>query len=184
MIIADTPRLFIRQFHLFDQTALEAVFCDPEVMRYGPGVQSREWIAAWLRDCLDCYFRKYGFGPWAVVAKSTREVIGYCGLFVYPDIAGKTEIEIGYRLGRACWGHGYATEAAAAVRDYSFNVLSLARLVALIDPHNKPSRRVAEKLGMRDEREVMLPGYTYPDHLYALARPGSRALSAERSDHS
>lgn len=170
MIIAETRRLILRQFHVFDQAAMEAVFGDPEVMRYGPGVQSKEWVANWLLDCLDSYHHKYGFGPWAVVAKSTREVIGYCGLFYYPDIANQPEIEVGYRLARTFWGCGYATEAAISVRDYSFNVLALTRLVALIDPQNKASIRVAEKLGMRYEREVMLPDYTYPDHLYAMAR--------------
>ena len=66
------------------------------------------------------------------------------------------------------WGKGYATEAAGAVRDYGLGVLGRRRLVAIIDPQNAASIRVAEKIGMHFEKEVMLEGYTYPDHLYAL----------------
>jgi RimJ/RimL family protein N-acetyltransferase len=95
-------------------------------------------------------------------------VIGYCGLFAFPDINGRPEIEIGYRLERAAWGNGYATEAACAVRDYAFAILQIPRLIALIDPANVASIRVAEKIGMRYEQEVLLPGYTHPDHVYVV----------------
>lgn len=170
MIVLETQRLLLRQFHSFDQPALQAIFGDPEVMRYGPGVQTAEWIAAWLRDTLDGY-QRLGFGPWAVVDKATSSLIGYCGLFYYPDLAGQPEVEIGYRLARPAWGKGCATEAAQAVRDYAFNVLTLERLVALIDPDNTASLRVAEKIGMQYEQDVMLEGYTYPDRLYTLQKP-------------
>jgi hypothetical protein len=95
-------------------------------------------------------------------------VIGYCGLFYFPDIDGQPEIEIGYRLARSAWGHGYATEAALSVRDFAVTTLGIKRLIAMIDPSNLASIRVAEKLGMRYEKEVMLEGYTHPDHIYAM----------------
>jgi len=95
-------------------------------------------------------------------------VIGYCGLFFFPDIEGQAEVEIGYRLARSVWGKGYATEAAKAVRDYAFNVLRLERLIAMIDPSNIASIRVAEKIGMHYEKEVMFEGYTHPDHVYVI----------------
>ena len=106
--------------------------------------------------------------------KNSRVVIGYCGLFYFPAIAEQPEIEIGYRLARPFWGHGYATEAVAAVRDYGFSVLCLPRLIALIDPQNVASIRVAENAGMRYEREVMLEGYSHPDHVYSIMNPVRR----------
>jgi [ribosomal protein S5]-alanine N-acetyltransferase len=109
-----------------------------------------------------------GFGPYAVMKKDSPELIGYCGLFLFPEIDGYSEVEIGYRLGRATWGNGYATEAAAAVRDFALHDLHLQRLIALIDPDNSASLRVAQKLGMQYEKDVMLEGYDHPDHLYAL----------------
>ena len=49
-------------------------------MRFGPGPQSREWVQRWLLGCLEDYYRKWGFGLWAVVHKPDRRVIGFCGL--------------------------------------------------------------------------------------------------------
>jgi RimJ/RimL family protein N-acetyltransferase len=89
-----------------------------------------------------------------------------------PDVAGRQEVEIGYRLARSAWRQGYATEAARAVRDYAFFTLGIRRLIALIDPENLASVRVAEKIGMRYEKEVMLEGYEHPDHVYVVRREG------------
>ena len=97
--------------------------------------------------------------------------MGYAGLFHFPDIAGRPEIEVGYRLARSHWGQGFATEAVTAIREYAFGVLRMPRLIALIDPQNTASIRVAEKVGMHYEREVMLEGYTHPDHLYSIRNP-------------
>lgn len=168
--IVETPRLILRKFREIDQTALQSIFGDAEVMQHGPGLQTAEWIGAWLRDCLVGYARR-GYGPWAVVEKGSGLVVGYCGYSDFPDIAGRPEVELGYRLTRATWGQGYATEAASAVRDYAWGTLALRRLVALIDPQNTASIRVAEKIGMRYERDVMLAGYTYPDRLYSVEKP-------------
>ena len=169
MVILKTERLILRQFHIVDGDPLDHVFGDPEVMRFGPGVQTQSWVRDWLRDCLKNY-QQLGFGPWAVVEKSSRTVIGYSGLFHFPDIDGQPEIEVGYRLARSAWGQGFATEAVSEIRDYSFNILCLPRLIALIDPQNAASIRVAEKAGMRYEKDVMLEGYTYPDHLYVIEK--------------
>jgi RimJ/RimL family protein N-acetyltransferase len=142
------------------------IFCDAEVMRFSDGVKTREWVDTWLRACQELY-QSWGYGPYAVVENDSQAVIGYCGLFFFPDIDGKAEVEIGYRLARAVWGKGYATEAAKAVHDYAFTLLGIKRLIAIIDPSNLASIRVAKKIGMLYEKEVMLPGYTYPDHIYA-----------------
>jgi len=167
--LAETQRLLMRQFAASDLTAMTHVFGDAEVMRYGDGPQSPEWIRGWLRRCMESYARR-GYGPWAAVEKVRGEVIGYCGLFYFPDVNGRAEIEIGYRLARAHWGQGYATEAVTAVRDYAFAALEMPRLIALIDPANTTSIRVAEKAGMRYEADVMFEGYSHPDWVYAISR--------------
>ena len=169
MILRESARLFLRHFHVADLDAMAELFGDPEVMRFGPGPQSRDWVRAWLRGCLEDYYQKWGFGLWAVVHKADSRVIGYCGLTSFADIAGQPEIEIGYRLRRGYWGQGLATEAARAVRDYSFGILILLRLVSLINPHNTASTRVAEKTGLRYEKDVTFQGK--PAQLYAIQRP-------------
>ena len=166
--IATTERLTLRHFHLLDAEPMYQVFGDPEVMRFGDGVRTIEWVQDWLRTCLERYYQTWGFGPYAVVEKHSQNLIGYCGLFYFPDINGQPEVEIGYRLARAAWGQGYATEAAHAVRDFAFQTLGIKRLIAIIDPANAASIRVAEKIGMHYEKDVMLEGYDHPDHVYGI----------------
>lgn len=166
--IATTERLTLRHFHILDLEPMLQVFGDPEVMRFGNGVQTKEWVQVWLRTCLERYYQTWGFGPYAVLEKQSQDVVGYCGLFYFPDINGKPEVEIGYRLARSAWGKGYATEAALSVRDYAFQLLGIRRLIAMIDPSNVASVRVAEKIGMHYEQDVMLEGYTHPDHIYVI----------------
>ena len=167
-IVVETDRLVVRLFHLSDEEAMNRIFGDPEVMHFGNGVQTPEWVHDWLCRCLENYRQKSGIGPWAVVEKSSEEVVGYCGLFHFPDVCGHPETEIGYRLARPYWGRGYATEAARAVLNYTFNILCLPRLISIIDPLNARSIRVAEKLGMQYEKDVMFEGYTHPDRVYAI----------------
>lgn len=148
------------------------VFGDAEVMRFGQGVQTKEWVQAWLHTCLEHYYQDWGFGPYAVVEWDRGEVIGYCGLFFFPDVNGQSEVEVGYRLARSAWGQGYASEAARAVCNYAFDTLGIKRLITMIDPANVASIRVAEKIGMRYEKEVSFEGYTHPDHVYVITAEG------------
>ena len=90
---------------------------------------------------------------WAAIEKQQNRFVGQVGL-VAQEIGGETELEVGYLLLRSCWGNGYATEAARACCDYGFRELGAERLISLIDPRNEPSQRVAERLGMRFEREI------------------------------
>jgi RimJ/RimL family protein N-acetyltransferase len=179
--VAITERLALRHFHILDAEPIYQVFGDPEVMRFSDGVQTKEWVDNWLRSCLERYYRTWGFGPYAVVQKSNQHVIGYCGLFFFPDINGQPEVEIGYRLARSAWGLGYATEAARAVRDIAFHTLGIKRLIAIIDPSNLASIHVAEKIGMHYESEIMLEGYTHPDHVYVLMRKDHNPSETEPS---
>lgn len=163
-----TRRLLLREVDNGDQAALCRLFGDAEVMRFGDGPQGAAWVAAWV-DAARRSYAERGYGPFAVVERGRGAVVGYCGLFFFAALNGRPEVELGYRLERAAWGRGLATEAAVAVRDYAFEALHLPRLVALIDPANAASLRVARKLGMAYEADVMLPGYDHPDHLYVTA---------------
>ena len=169
MMIFRTERLTLRHFRRTDDKAIACVFADPEVMRFGDGVKSNDWIQAWLDGCTRDY-QKEGWGPFAVIETSSGNLIGYCGLFTFPDVNGRPEIELGYRFARASWGQGYATEAVLGVRDYAFHSLGITRLIAMIDPSNAASIRVAVKAGMRYEQDVLFEGYTHPDRVYSISR--------------
>jgi Acetyltransferases, including N-acetylases of ribosomal proteins len=80
---------------------------------------------------------------------------GDCGLT--PQVVdGVTELEVGYHVVPALQGRGYATEAAAACRDYARTALGASRLIAIIHPDNRPSQRVAEKIGLRPEKRSLV----------------------------
>ena len=147
---------------------MQGFFCDEEVMYYGDGVKSPEWIDMWIKGCHEDYSTNRGTGLWAVVRKSTGDVIGYCGLTNFPDIDGQPEIEIGFRLKNQHWGNGYATEAAIVVRDLAFNQFGITRLVGMVDPRNAASIRVVDKLRMKFEKKVMFKNNTYCDNLYVI----------------
>lgn len=105
------------------------------------------------------------YSLWPVVEKSTDRIVGDCGLTA-KEVDGRREIEIVYVFAADVWGKGYATEAATAIRDAAFTQRGLTRLIALIDPANVASARVAEKIGMRFEAETVRPDGT-KRHVYA-----------------
>ncbi len=106
MVILETKRLVLRQFVLSDNLVLVPIFCDPDVMEFSEGLKSEEAIRDWLHECVKAYYAKRGWGPWAVVEKSSGNTIGYCGLFYVPDVNGQPEIEVGNRLNKSSWGNG------------------------------------------------------------------------------
>jgi [ribosomal protein S5]-alanine N-acetyltransferase len=153
MHILETERLLLREFVPDDVDGLAAVLSDPETMRYYPAVLDRAGVAAWIERDRRRY-ADHGHGLWAMVLKSSGEVIGDCGL-ARQVVDENHEIEIGYHVRRDLWGRGYAPEAARGCQVYGFDRLGAERLIALIRPENLPSRRVAEKAGLTLWKEVV-----------------------------
>jgi ribosomal-protein-alanine N-acetyltransferase len=117
-------------------------------MRYFPSMLSREQSDALARNISDA-IEQDGWGLWAVEVVDGPRFIGFVGLNEPRFEAHFTPaIEVGWRLARAHWGHGYATEAAKASVDFGFRQLDLQEIVAMIAPANERSRAVAERLGM------------------------------------
>jgi RimJ/RimL family protein N-acetyltransferase len=138
-----------------DQPVLERLLGDPEVMWVYGAPFDTDRVRAWI-DWNVRLYRERGFGLWLLSLRETDEFVGECGLT--PQVVdGTTEIEVGYQLHRRFWGTGLATEAAAACRDYARDVAGLDRLVALIDPRNVASQRVAAKIGLCLERHAQFP---------------------------
>lgn len=165
-----TERITLRRLSQSDILTLENLFSDQQVMAYSDGVMTKAEVEAWLQTHLKSYQKDDGVWIFALELCATGEMIGYCGLSRIQDVDDQTEIEVGYRLLPAFWGQGLATESVLAVREYAFSTLGLERLTAMIDPANQHSLRVAQKSGMQFKREIMLPGYDHPDHLYVVKR--------------
>ena len=165
MTTLETDRLVMRPPAPEDAETLAPMYADPEVMRYlGDGRtltreetnrSVRRMMAAWAED---------GFGLFTTVRKEDGTIIGRVGLIVWnPETwqttraasDGPTELEVGYTLGKPFWGRGYATEAAAAARDFAVERLGARRLIALIINGNDASENVARKLGFEHERVIL-----------------------------
>jgi [ribosomal protein S5]-alanine N-acetyltransferase len=160
----ETERLSLRQFRAEDLAAHRAaVDDDPDVTWAHVRLPLADSLRRWA-DRLDGWARD-GFGMWIAAERSSGRVIGHCGL---QRLDGGDDVEVGYYLGRAAWGHGYATEAARACLRFGFEDRKLARIVAVVRLENQPSRHVLEKLGMRHERDGQF--YGFEAALYTLDR--------------
>jgi len=166
MTILETARLWLREFEPEDAEAMVRVLSDPEAMRHYPAPYDRAGVEQWIERNRRRY-RDDGVSLWAMVFKSTGEVIGDCGV-ILQEVEGDRLYEIGYHLRRDYWGKGLATEAAVACRNWAFANLRTNRLISLIRPENLTSRRVAERNGMTVWKEIRWRGL---DHcVYSIVR--------------
>ena len=156
-MLIETERLILREFELSDLDDFSTIMANPEVMRFSiSGPWNPEQTKRFLENCLVDYSKeRWGFGRWAVVNKKDDRLIGFSGLARWGDIDGSAEVEIGYRLLPEYWGQGFGTESAAASRDYGFEHLGLSCLISIILPENVISIRIAEKIGMAFEKEIL-----------------------------
>ncbi len=154
----ETERLLLRPMLDTDLDALLLIFIDPSVMAgFNHPPFTREQMQRWLQRNLD-HQDQFGYGLFSVILKESGELIGDCGLEQMED---QGAAELGYDFRSEYWNHGYATEAARAVRKYAFDVLKLPRLISLIRVGNLSSRRVAEKVGMTLAEEITRHGIQY-----------------------
>lgn len=167
MIALETTRLIIRRLEKADIPALVALWSDEEVTRHIGGPRDPERVKRILETELT-EGQADDLGLWPVIEKSTGELMGDCGL-LRKDVDGTPEIELNYVIARKAWGRGYATEVAAAVTAYAFTKLGCERLIALIDPANAASERVAIKIGLRYEKDTLRADGTWR-RVYALSR--------------
>src|SRR5688500_18930194 len=145
----DTPRLIIRPWRDEDRTTFASIMRDRDVMRYvhggTPYTESEldEFLSRQARTLKD-----HAMCMGAVIEKSSNKLIGLSGA---QPLGTTGDLEIGWIFAREAWGHGYATEAGAAAMKHVLETLGRKRVVAIIDPPNEPSKRVAARLGMQYE---------------------------------
>jgi RimJ/RimL family protein N-acetyltransferase len=167
-----TERLSLREWRDDDLDMLAAMDADPEVMRYilDGSVRDRRQSAEGLRR-MQREWEELGYGRFAVEVRATGELIGWAGLAVPHFLpAVMPAVEIGWRLARAAWGRGYATEAAAAALRFGFEEAGLDRVISIRHLGNARSARVIEKLGLRFDHETVVPGHDQPVAVYAISR--------------
>jgi RimJ/RimL family protein N-acetyltransferase len=171
--VIETERLLLEPLDMSRLEEFVALTADPETMRYwSPGgpftrdVAERNFAASLAR------IREHGFGRRWIVAKEDGAGLGLSDTKYFGqscDDVSPGEVEIGWMLTPPAWGHGYATEAGAAIRDEAFERLKLESIVAVHHPANAASGRIMEKLGMAFERDVVAKN-GWPLRLYRLTR--------------
>jgi RimJ/RimL family protein N-acetyltransferase len=143
-----TARLKLRHWSPADLFPFAAMNADPVVMEFMPGRLSRHASDA-AATAAQARIDREGFGLWAVEVRGGPAFIGYAGLQAPSFKAPFTPcVEIGWRLARAAWGCGYATEAARACLEHAFASLDLPEVLAFTVPANMRSRAVMQRLGM------------------------------------
>ncbi len=173
-----TDRLLIRRWRESDLAPWAAMNADPEVRQHLGEPLSRERsdesVARFEAD-----FDRRGYGWWAVEVRETGEFIGFAGLDEVDEEVPFTGVEIGWRLARSAWGHGYATEAARAVLAFGFDTLRLPEILAVTTASNLRSQAVMTRLGMTrdpadDFDDPSAPeGPLRPNVVFRLARPAT-----------
>lgn len=156
--IASTKRLVVRELGLNDVKDMYTIYKDPQVTQFIPDIDDylkveMEKQAAYIRNV----YSFYGYGIWGVYSKTTKQLIGRCGI-ENQMIDGKEEITLSYLLDRHHWGYGYALECCHAVFTYAKKELNISRIVAVIDKRNKRSLSTAKHLGMEQEKEFIHKG--------------------------
>jgi RimJ/RimL family protein N-acetyltransferase len=170
VVVLTTDRLTLRTFRTDDLPLYAALNADPEVARYLGGPASREYsdeIAEWANEC----YATNGLGLVAIERTADRRFLGMCGLHEqdwYPD-----DIEIGWRLAREHWGHGYVTEAAEAWLAHGFSVRGLRRVISITDTDNTRSVAVMRRIGMSFDHQAVLPdeetGEPFDSVIYSIS---------------
>ncbi len=150
-----TDRLLLREWHESDFEAYAEICADEEVMRYVGG-KAFSRLEAWRHMAFIIgHWQLLGYGHFAVEEKATGKFIGRLG-FLNPE--GWPAFEIGWTLGRDSWGKGYATEGARRALEYAFDELDKEHVISLIHPQNEASKRVARRLGEKEEGETEIMG--------------------------
>lgn len=184
-----TQRLILRPWRSADREPFAALNADPEVAEFLPGPITRE-MSDELVDRVAAHFAEHGYGLWAVELPGEIAFAGYVGLLRPGFEAPFTPcVEVGWRLARASWGLGLATEAAREALRFGFEDAGLAEILSFTVPANARSRSVMARLGMRHDpasdfdHPRLAPGHPLRAHvLYRLSSADwERQREARRS---
>jgi len=169
MSVLSTQRLALRQLDAGDAPFMLELLNDPSfIANIGDrGVRTVEDAVRYIQDRMTPSYAQHGYGLYVVELRATGAAVGICGL-VKRDYLD--DPDIGFALLPAFLGQGYALESATAVREHTFEVLRLPRLLAITSAHNTRSMHLLEKIGLRFERMIIPPGEAREIRLYTSDR--------------
>jgi RimJ/RimL family protein N-acetyltransferase len=164
--IIETERLRLREMSVDDAALMFEILNEPAFIRYVANrhVHTLDDAAAYIAEKILPSYAQFGFGFYIVELKESGTRIGMCGLIKRETLE---DVDIGFSILEPFWGRGYATEAAAAVMHYGLTTLKLPRIIAVTAPDNARSGAVLEKLGLRFEKMIQVPGYGFESKLFS-----------------
>jgi len=152
----ETERLLLRPLREDDRQAMVDIHTDPRTNRFHPDppdvAKASEQVTVWL-----AHWAEHGFGYRAVTELGGTQVIGLTGVRIR-EFHGEKVLNLGYRFRPEAWGKGYAVEAGRAVLDWCARELPSTPVLASVSVDNKPSLRVAERLGLTEYTEEFYEG--------------------------
>ena len=162
-----TERLNMRQLTLDDAELMLAIWNDPAFIRNvtDRGIRTLDEAREAMSTGALKLYEDHGFGPFHVSLRGDATPIGICGIFARDSL---DDPDIGFALLPDFCSRGYAWESAKAVLDYARDELELPRLTAIVAPENAPSVGLIEKLGLRFETALCLPGEDAEVSLYGI----------------
>ena len=167
LIVLETERLILRKMLPSDFRAMSRFLSDPEVMKHYPHPMDEKEVRHWIAVNRERY-RNFGFGLWAVVLKSTNEVIGDAGLSIQ-NIHDILKPEIGFHIRQDCQKKGYASEAAGAVLNWTFEHTPFPRVFSYMKKENEASQATARSINMKCLEEYM-DAQNHPVCVYGISR--------------
>ena len=187
MIIASTKRLVLRNWEEKDRDLFHEINSDPAVMEFFPFLRTRAQSDE-LFERIRGIIAETGLCFYALADRETDTAMGFCGLSrttkLEPHVPDGT-VEIGWRLARRYWGHGYVTEAAERLLQFGFEEKQLPEIVSFAVAGNARSIAVMQRIGMAaaPERDFDMPDIDdaraelRPHVLYTIDRAAWQAKS-------
>ncbi len=163
-----TARLVLRRIGLDDAPLMFAIWNDPAFIRNvgDRGIRSLEQAREAIRAGALRLFEEHGYGPFSMTRRDDGTQIGICGLFKRDVLDAP---DIGFAVLPDYCGQGFAGEAATAVVEHATTDLGLGALTAIVSPDNAASIGLIEKLGLRFDSMITMPGDTTAIRLYRMS---------------
>jgi RimJ/RimL family protein N-acetyltransferase len=167
--VLSTPRLLLRQLSADDAAfMLELLNEEPFLQNVGDRrVRTVSEASAYILNGPIASYGNFGFGLYAVELKESGTLAGICGLLKRETL---DDVDIGFAFLQKFWGRGYGYESAAAVMNWGWNTLGLKRIVAVTAPKNRDSITLLEKIGLRFEKMIDMPGHAGESALFSAEK--------------
>ena len=165
MFTLETERLILRELSTADAPFILHLLNEPSFLRFigDKGVRDLDDARNYILNGPVASYERHGFGLYFVQLKNSGTPIGMCGLLKRESL---TDVDIGFAFLPEFWNKGYAFESGAAILSYGKDVLKLPRIVAITDKDNDASAKLLDRLGLRFDRLITMPGETHEIRLF------------------